>query len=76
MIYHGAQASTLEIQLPSDSRTGEATNRYSSQQSKLMMDPSTHPNQVSRHVSEEATLEVDPQPQLIQPQPLKTPLDD
>lgn len=66
----------LEIQLPSDCQTGEATNRHSSQQSMLMMDPSTHPNQVSRHVSEEATLEVDPHPQLIQPQPLKTPLDD
>ena len=49
----------LEIQLPSDRRTVEATNRYSSQQSKVMMDSSTHPNQVSRHVSEETLLELD-----------------
>ena len=52
----------LEIQLPSDCRTGEATNRYSSQQSKVMMDPSTHPNQVSRHVSEETPWKWIPNP--------------
>ena len=52
----------LEIQLPSDRRTGEATNRYSSQQSKVMMDSSTHPNQVSRHVSEETPWKWIPNP--------------